>query len=119
MSVVFNQDHVVTTCGSCGIQFTVPSFLHGCREKNGGHVWCPNGHQLTVPQLDEVLRLKRELSNLKVDLEAQVRLLGTAVDAGREKNEEILHLNYRIASLRGSNTSLRRKLNKELKTRGV
>ena len=108
----FSQSHIITTCGSCGVQFTVPEFLHDTRAKNGANVWCPNGHQLTIPQDDEVVRLKRELSTVRSDLEAATRRLGNCV-ATNQAQVNMIEIEKRSANaLRGANTKLKRKLTK-------
>lgn len=108
----FTQSYVVVVCGSCGVQFTVPEFLHDTRAKNGANVWCQNGHQLTIPQDDEVVRLKRELSTARSDLEAAARRLGNCV-ATNQAQVNMLEIEKRVVnSLKGANTKLKKKLAK-------
>jgi hypothetical protein len=110
MSHPVSQDYVYAECGACGIRFTVPEFLYTNRAKNGCYVYCPNGHQLTVPQPDEVIRLRKELSEVKAERDDKERLLCDAVIDSRSKDEEILHLTRKIVSLRGSITRTKKLL---------
>ena len=105
----FTQTHNITTCGVCGIQFTVPEFLHDTRSKTGSYVWCPNGHQLTIPQEDEVVRLKRQVSSLNVEIEDKARSIDNLVKGSRDDEKEIARLLRRINSLKGRNTTLKNK----------
>jgi hypothetical protein len=111
---VSTQDYVEEECGTCGVLFTVPAFLHACRAGTGQPIFCSNGHALTIPQPDEMNKLQTELASVKSDRDEQVRLLSNLVEKSRAQTAEVAHLHRRIASLRGSNTMLQRKLRRSV-----
>jgi hypothetical protein len=107
-----SQEHTQTECRSCGVTFTVPTFLHSVRSKSGASIYCPNGHALTIPVPDELVRLRDDVAVL-------TRKLSYAANDKTCNERFILNLENKIRSLKGSNTVLQRRLKAVIKERDV
>lgn len=66
ITIIRGSRFVVTTCGQCGVVYTVPEVRHDQMRAEGGYASCPNGHQWGwSPEQCERERLRRERDLLK------------------------------------------------------
>lgn len=79
---------VATNCPSCHVRHAVPSALWNRTAKDGGYIYCPNGHRWSF-KATEVDRLTKRVEELTEELTLSRRSLLNRLD---EAQREIVRL---------------------------
>jgi hypothetical protein len=54
MSLSVQETLTTMQCGSCGVWFAIPETMRLEKQRDGGHWYCPNGHQRVYSESDSV-----------------------------------------------------------------
>ena len=94
---------VTHNCINCGVLFAMPRKLHDERKRDHQFFYCPNGHSAYYPSKSDLEIAKEEAAKLKAVVQQKEQAISC-------KKSMIQNRDYRIRSLKGQITKLRKKV---------
>lgn len=94
---------VTNTCLTCGVLFAMPRTLTDRHKRDHESFYCPNGHTQHYVSKSDVELAKEEAAKLKVVVQQKEQAISC-------KKNVIKNQDYRIRSLKGQITKLRKKI---------